>query len=62
MIALRALLLGWGDLLRPRILSLVLTGIALTLVLFVLVSLLFPDPAADQAALMSDDSNAETVS
>jgi CysZ protein len=36
MIALRALLLGWGDLLRPRILSLVLTGIALTLVLFVI--------------------------
>jgi len=39
-----------------------LFSVALTLVLFVLVSLLFPDPAADQAALMSDDSNAETVS
>lgn len=31
----RALLLGWGDLLRPRILTLVLTGIALTIGLFV---------------------------
>ena len=28
----------------------------------VLVSLLFPDPAADEAALMSGDSNEETVS
>lgn len=35
MIALRALALGWGDLLRPRILSLALAGIGLTLVLFV---------------------------
>lgn len=35
MIAIRALLLGWGDLLRPRVLSLVLAGIGLTLLLFV---------------------------
>lgn len=35
MIVLRALTLGWGDLLRPRILSLALAGIGLTLVLFV---------------------------
>ncbi|MCF3972793.1 EI24 domain-containing protein [Paracoccus salsus] len=35
MIALRALALGWGDLLRPRILSLVLTGLVMTLLLFV---------------------------
>ena len=33
--ATRAILLGWGDLLRPRILGLVLLGVALTLVLFV---------------------------
>lgn len=32
---LRALALGWADLLRPRILSLALTGIGLTLLLFV---------------------------
>lgn len=36
MIVLRALTLGWLDLLRPRILTLVLTGIALTVLLFVL--------------------------
>ncbi|MDB6177464.1 EI24 domain-containing protein [Paracoccus sp. Z330] len=35
MIAVRALLAGWADMLRPRILSLVLTGIALTIMLFV---------------------------
>lgn len=35
MTALRALALGWADVLRPRILSLVLAGIGLTLVLFV---------------------------
>ena len=35
MIVLRALTLGWGDLLRPRILSLVLAGIGLTVALFV---------------------------
>lgn len=33
---LHALVLGWSDLLRPRILSLALTGIALTILLFVL--------------------------
>lgn len=32
---LRALALGWSDLLRPRILSLALTGIGLTILLFV---------------------------
>lgn len=31
----RALFLGWGDLLRPRILTLVLTGMALTIGLFI---------------------------
>lgn len=35
MIVLRALTLGWADLLRPRILSLVLAGIGLTIALFV---------------------------
>lgn len=35
MIVLRALALGWADLLRPRILQLVLMGVALTLLLFV---------------------------
>lgn len=35
MIAIRALALGWGDLLRPRILSLALVGMALTIALFV---------------------------
>ncbi|SIQ31187.1 Uncharacterized protein involved in cysteine biosynthesis [Paracoccus thiocyanatus] len=35
MTALRALLLAWGDLLRPRILGVVLLGVALTLLLFV---------------------------
>lgn len=35
MTTLRALALGWGDLLRPRILSLALVGIGLTLLLFV---------------------------
>lgn len=34
--ALRALFLAWGDLLRPRIFGIVLLGIALTLVLFAL--------------------------
>ncbi|MBK4217060.1 EI24 domain-containing protein [Paracoccus caeni] len=34
--AFRALALGWGDLLRPRILRLVLIGIALTILLFIL--------------------------
>lgn len=37
--ALRALTLGWGDLLRPRILSLALAGIGLTLLLFVALQL-----------------------
>lgn len=36
MIVLRALTLGWLDLLRPRILTLALTGMALTILLFVL--------------------------
>lgn len=40
MTALRALLLGWADLLRPHILSLALTGIGLTLALFVALQLL----------------------
>lgn len=35
MIVTRALILGWLDLLRPRILSLALMGIALTILLFV---------------------------
>lgn len=35
MAPLRAFALGWADLLRPRILSLVLAGIALTILLFV---------------------------
>ena len=35
MTALRALLLGWADMLRPRIFGLVLLGIALTIGLFV---------------------------
>lgn len=35
MIVARALILGWGDLLRPRVLSLVAMGIALTILLFV---------------------------
>ena len=35
MTALRALLLGWADLLRPRIFGIVLLGIALTILLFV---------------------------
>ena len=35
MTALRALILGWADMLRPRILGLVLLGIALTILLFV---------------------------
>ncbi|WP_374301633.1 EI24 domain-containing protein [Paracoccus sp. (in: a-proteobacteria)] len=35
MIVFRALLLGWLDLLRPRILTLALTGVALTILLFV---------------------------
>lgn len=35
MLSLRAFALGWADLLRPRILSLVLAGIALTILLFV---------------------------
>ncbi len=35
MTALRALLLGWADLLRPRIFGLVLLGIGLTVLLFV---------------------------
>lgn len=33
--ALRALALGWGDLLRPRVFKLALAGIALTILLFV---------------------------
>ena len=42
MIVLRALALGWADLLRPRILSLVLAGLGLTLLLFLaLQALLF---------------------
>lgn len=36
MIVLRALTFGWLDLLRPRILTLALTGMALTILLFVL--------------------------
>lgn len=35
MTALRAVLLGWSDLLRPRIFGIVLLGIALTILLFV---------------------------
>ncbi|MCS5602008.1 MAG: EI24 domain-containing protein [Paracoccus sp. (in: a-proteobacteria)] len=35
MIVLRSLILAWGDLLRPRILSLVAMGIGLTILLFV---------------------------
>lgn len=35
MTALRAVLLGWADLLRPRIFGIVLLGIALTILLFV---------------------------
>lgn len=35
MIAVRALMLGWADLLRPRIFGLVLRGVALTIALFI---------------------------